>query len=291
MDLNGDGIRDILSGSYSRSERPMAGLFQVLWGQKDGSFTRAQTLTGTDGEPLVIPAGEDSVTDAICTRPTAVDWDGDGDLDLVVGNFKGTFFIFTGEGKGAGEGKGRFNPKCTLLLGADGEPLRVNGAHSDPFIVDFDGDGDLDIVSGSGSGGVQWSQNTAGQGNTPALKPFAVLIEPPAERNRISSDPPTRPNDSLRVWVDDINADGKLDLLVGDRVTVTTRPPGLTQEQAEQKKAQWQEAYDAAMQALRTADDAEARTQAMKNLRAMYEKRNAFINEDRTGFVWLYLRK
>ena len=49
------GRRDILSGSYSRVERPMAGLFQVLYGEPDGTFRKAEVLRGTDGEPLVIP--------------------------------------------------------------------------------------------------------------------------------------------------------------------------------------------------------------------------------------------
>ena len=96
----------------------MAGLFQVLWGQKDGSFKREQPLNGTDDQPLVIPAGKDDVTDAICTRPTATDWDGDGDLDLVVGNFKGTFFVFTGEGKGA------FQPPPQSRADPPGRPAR-----------------------------------------------------------------------------------------------------------------------------------------------------------------------
>ena len=56
MDLDGDGRRDILSGSYSRMEQAMAGLFQVLYGKADGTFRRAEVLKGTDGEPLIIPA-------------------------------------------------------------------------------------------------------------------------------------------------------------------------------------------------------------------------------------------
>ena len=44
MDLNDDGYGDILSGSYSRMGRPMAGLFQVLWGQSDGTFKKAEEL-------------------------------------------------------------------------------------------------------------------------------------------------------------------------------------------------------------------------------------------------------
>ena len=101
MDLNEDGHGDILSGSYSRMSQDMAGLFQVLYGKAGGGFAKTEALEGTDGKPLIIPIKDRSEqTLNICTRPTAVDWDDDGDLDLVVGNFKGTFYVFSGEGKG-----------------------------------------------------------------------------------------------------------------------------------------------------------------------------------------------
>jgi hypothetical protein len=148
VDIDGDGHLDILSGSYSRMEKDMAGLFQVLYGKGDGKFRQAEVLKGTDGQPLIIPAkGDDQVTEKICTRPFAVDWDGDGHLDLVVGNFAGTFYWFKGQGKG------KFAPKPELIK-AGGGPLRIRGAHSDPVVIDWDGDGDLDLISGSSDGGV-----------------------------------------------------------------------------------------------------------------------------------------
>jgi hypothetical protein len=44
VDLDRDGRRDILSGSYSRMTDDMAGLFQVLHGKPDGTFGKAEVL-------------------------------------------------------------------------------------------------------------------------------------------------------------------------------------------------------------------------------------------------------
>ena len=140
MDIDGDGRRDILSGSYSRAEKDMAGLFQILYGEPDGKFRKAEVLKGTDGEPLIIPHDEQCDIKAICTRPFAVDWDGDGHLDLVVGNFAGTFYLFKGQGNG------KFAPE-SLQINAYGRPLKIY-YHTDPFVIDWDGDGDLDLLSG-----------------------------------------------------------------------------------------------------------------------------------------------
>src|SRR5687768_8661885 len=141
----------------------MAGLFQVLWGQRGGTFKEAEPLKGTDGNELIIPVdskpGEDADwTKNICTRPFAVDWDADGDLDLVVGNFIGTFYLFQGEGQG------KFAPVPEEMKTGDGAPLKVEGHHGDPFVIDWDNDGDLDILSGSDNGGIQWAENRAGAG-------------------------------------------------------------------------------------------------------------------------------
>lgn len=171
MDIDGDGRGDILSGSYSRMEKAMAGLFQVLYGKSDGTFRKAEVLKGTDGEPLIIPLNGQPMTENICTRPFAVDWDGDRHLDLVVGNFAGTFYWFKGEGKG------KFDPKPEAITSGD-KPLHLDGHRGDPFVIDWDGDGDLDVVSGSANGGVQWAENTASKGKIPELGAFEWLIQP-----------------------------------------------------------------------------------------------------------------
>jgi len=289
VDIDADGHRDILSGSYSRMQQDMAGLFQVLYGKADGTFRRAEVLKGTDGEPLIIPIkGREEMTENICTRPFAADWDGDGDLDLVVGNFSGTFCLFRGQGEG------KFAPKPEPIQSGD-SPLRITGAHSDPFVIDWDGDGDLDLLSGSSNGGVQWAENRAGKGEAPDLGPFRSLIPPgtPVEYGRpIGEDDLTGPTQSTRVWVDDVNSDGKLDLLVGDSVTLISPAKGVGAEEFGKRFAEWQEAFKAASAAFGSAGgDAKAQAKANEGDSKGYNRRAEFMHEDRTGFVWLYLQK
>lgn len=318
MDLDGDGHLDILSGSYSRQEKSMAGLFQVLYGKDDKSFKKAEVLNGTDGEPLIIPADDDKqLTDKICTRPFAADWDGDGKLDLVVGNFAGTFYWFKGEGKG------KFAPKPEQIKAGD-KPLKIPGVHSDPFVVDWDGDGDLDLVTGSSDAGVYWAENTAGKGKVPTLKPLETLIGPPPDWDKATATVKprrekdvTRPTYATRVWVEDVNGDGKLDLLVGDNVTLVSPAKGLSDEEMIKKAAEWQKEFEkvqAAMTPLQeaymkmaqekkgakeeTKEQKEAREKLEKEMNKaseeyskLYEKRAEFMKEEMTGFVWLYVRK
>jgi hypothetical protein len=288
VDLDGDGHFDILSGSYSRMEQPMAGLFQVLYGKADRTFRRAEVLKGTDDQPLIIPLNGREMTEKICTRPFAVDWDGDGHLDLVVGNFAGTFHLFKGQGKG------KFLPQPEQLMAGD-QPLKIEGHHSDPFVVDWDGDGDLDLLSGSSEGGVQWAENRAGPGTPPRLAALQPLIErvPQAETGYVLPEENLRgPVSCTRIWVDDINSDGKLDILVGDMVTLASPAEGITEATFKKEFAAWNKSYREAVSQVNSAvNDAQKRGEAQQRLQELYNRRTEFMKEDRTGFVWLYLRK
>jgi hypothetical protein len=269
----------------------MAGLFQVLYGKPDGTFRKAEVLKGTDGKPLIIPVKKESWIDNICTRPFAVDWDGDGHLDLVVGNFTGTFYWFKGEGKG------RFRPTPEIIK-SGGVPLKIHGHHSDPFVIDWDGDGALDLISGSSDGGVQWARNRAGKGKPPELGPFEWLIKPGRSfkyGQLLSEEELTGPTSATRVWVADVNADGKLDLLVGDSVTLVAPAQGLSVEEFKKKSAAWQKAVDTVQKAVDTLSSQPAnqakRTKANQEFNRLYNQRAGFVREERTGFVWLYLQK
>jgi hypothetical protein len=269
-------------------ESDMAGLFHVLKGQPDGTFKKADSLKGIDDKLLIIPADKEKVVEKICTRPYAVDWDGDGDVDLVVGNFAGTFYLFKGEGKG------KYAPEPEQLK-ADDKPLQIKGHHSDPFVIDWDGDGDLDLLSGSTEGGLQWAENTAGKKKTPELKPFRELIKPeaPSQYGGMMREADLKgPASATRVWIDDVNGDGKLDVLVGDLVTLVTPADKVSEDEFKAKFAAWQGSMAEATKELSsTSVDEKARTEAIQKYQKLAREKNEFMKEDRTGFVWLYLRK
>jgi len=267
----------------------MAGLFQVLWGQPNGTFKKAAVLNGTDDKPLIIPVeGDNDVIKNICTRPFAVDWDGDGDLDLVVGNFAGTFYLFRGEGKG------KFQPKPEEMM-AGGKPLKIEGHHSDPFAVDWDRDGDLDLLSGSSEGGVQWAENRAGPGKAPELTAFQSLIKrgPQIEDDQVLRDSDLKgPLSSTRIWVDDFNSDGKLDIFVGDLTNLISPAENVTEKEMKEKLTAWNKSISEAYQQVNeAANDEKKRKEGHERIQKLYDQRREFMIEDNTGFVWLYLQK
>lgn len=279
MDLNGDGKIDILSGSYSRHDPNMAGLFQVLWGTGKGKFDAAKELCGSDGKPLIIPADKQHMTDNICTRPTAVDLDGDGILDLVVGNFSGTFAVFHGEGKGV------FAPEPTWLMAGD-EKAKVD-SHGDPFFVDWDGDGDLDLVSGSAQGGVFLFLNE-GSAKKPKFGKKTTLVKASGYQTGAhwGDADLTGPQHATRVWVDDVDGDGKLDLLVGDAVTLTYPAEETDETKAKVLLAAWEKEQQAALEAAKNDNE-----KLSKVYQDMSKKKEAIVREEMTGFVWLFRGK
>lgn len=156
MDLDGDGCTDILSGSYSRQGESMAGLFQVLWGTRDGKFRKAQALT-----------------------------DGDGEL---------------------------------------GDTL-------------------------------------------------------------------SRPGSDTRLWADDVDGDGRLDLLVGDNVTLTFPAKGVDEETARRRLGEWNEKQKKVFESMQAEPSPEEQRKFDAAYEALQEERKQFVQDERTGFVWLLVRK
>jgi hypothetical protein len=265
----------------------MAGLFHVLHGGKDGTFRKAVALDGSDGNPLLLPFGsERDDIDRICTRPFACDLDGDGKLDIVAGNFRGTFGFFKGEGGG------KFHPTATWLQ-AGGAAMAVD-FHGDPFLIDWDKDGDLDLLSGSAGGGAFLFVND-GSKTAPKFAPRITLVAPAGHgddgQTRFGDAHCVAPASSTRIWAADVDGNGKLDLLLGDSITLYFAAAGVDEATALAKDAEWRKRQQALVGAYPQGGDAAANEKWQQDYARLRTERLAFVREEMTGFVWLLCRK
>jgi hypothetical protein len=193
----------------------------VLGGSKSGEFAAPEKLLDKAGNVLRLGqywdydakkwsgVEESQFKDKLGIGAAAVDWDDDGDLDLVLGSFEGNFYLRLNEGSAT---KPAFATE-SIPLTSDGMPLEVSGRDSIPKIADWDGDGRFDILSGSGDGGVYWLRNVGRKGAPEFAKPEEIVKSADAKRDAAE---PTWPGERTQVCAVDYDGDGDLDLIVGD---------------------------------------------------------------------------
>ena len=196
MDLNGDGRPDILSGSWP-------GEIYAFYRKPNGTYAAPEKLSHAKGRAIKVGSA---------SAVAAVDWSGNGRIDLIIGNIDGAVFLIPNEGTAQ---KPAFGP--ATRLNAAGNPIVAEGGDAGPCVADWDGDGKLDLILGSGSGKVTWHRNV-GTGAEPKLDAGGVLVDQAGGQfdSAETFNNPNRCGMRTKPRVADWNGDGKPDLLVGD---------------------------------------------------------------------------
>jgi hypothetical protein len=193
VDLDQDGLADVLSGS-------LPGELPFFRRKVDGSFAKSEPLRNKKGEAMNFGSA---------STVFAVDWEFDGDLDLLVGNISGKVYLVTNESGARNLDFGEGVELSTVAAQQFGD--------SHPVAADWDRDGDLDLLVGHSEGGVLWSRNI-GSRSRPELTTLETLI--PNSPSPWASDAHRQPNDwgvRAKICVTDWDGDGWPDVLLGDR--------------------------------------------------------------------------
>jgi hypothetical protein len=170
------------------------GDMDLICGDEDGRVALIEHMGRTiDGMPMFAPpayfqqTGREVKFGALAT-PFGVDWDSDGDQDIICGNTAGYIGLFENL-------DGQPSPKWdrVKLLQADGKTIRImagpNGSIQGPCeakwgyttqtVADWDGDGLFDLIVNSIWGKVVWYRNV-GEAKSPKLQAARpILVEWP----------------------------------------------------------------------------------------------------------------
>jgi len=255
VDFDGDGHLDLVSGSYDPGE------LYLFRGQGKGTFASRETINDKSGKSILRVSDQKHPVESFGSWMAMVDWDADGDFDIVVGGFDGSMFMRRNEGS-------RTKPAYAVAnewLTVGGKRLRVpGGAHANPVIADWDGDGRWDIVTGSGDGGVYWYRNVGPKDRPEFEMPVALVPKHDGigYSELLDSAKGPRPGIRSQIAVVDYDGDGKLDVLLGDFCTYLHLRKDLSPQELKSFAAV-QARQDEATQRLRSS---------MESIRAEYAK-------------------
>lgn len=182
MEWNNDSYDDIIVGDRN-------GYVNYFQRNPDGTLT-----TG----PKVSCAGVIIQVDAN-SAPTCIDWDEDGDTDMLLGTQTGNIRLYLNDG---GESVPVFSTYS--LVNSSGTP--ISHYRACPQVFDLDGDGRKDLLVGGDDAYIRYYENT-GTDEAPAFSGSVQIQSAGAALHEYYG---------VRLWVNDWNGNGSPDLVTSD---------------------------------------------------------------------------
>lgn len=315
MDINNDGNIDLISGNYAQvtdeekfeatKDRTLIhGDVYVFYGMADGSFEKGEVLLNRSGKSVTKvlphkPSGPNvkNIKDVIlpyAIDPHMVDWDLDGDLDLLLGWMQGTIAFV----ENLGDAHTPSFSDELVTIEAGGTVFKTE-LLSGPFVVDFDSDGKRDLLVSCYSGDVFFLKNI-GEDAAPKFAAAEKIITGVGKEllsKRISNRIRTLdyPAKCARINATDYNGDGKVDIIFGDTAVTKVYKEGLSDER------KW-EIADAMSRANTLTDrmisgrksgelSKEELEEMQEQLGKLYESTRADTEYRSYGQLWLFIRK
>ena len=184
VDIDKDADSDLFVGSLDGTIK----YFENTGSSMSPTFT-AKTSTSNPLNGVVVSGW---------ASPDFVDIDGDGDMDVFIGQDDGTISYYNNGGSSTSASFSEVTGNDNPLNGVD------VGYNSVPSFADIDGDGDMDAFLGAFNGVVNYYKNT---GNSTAA---TFTVQADSEVEKLVATAHSSPSFA------DINKDGDLDVFVGD---------------------------------------------------------------------------
>ena len=191
-DLDGDGDLDLLLSNKIEPGQTRTGRLFVF--ENTGSRT-APAFAARGSVP--------GLPEAYHYAPAFGDLDGDGDEDMLLGEWRDRIAYYRNDGRDGGA-DGGILPRWTLVDSAAATLTR--GRNTTPALADLDADGDLDLLVGESSGTLNYYRNDGG----PRSPDFQLVSD---EFQGIDAGRRSVPT------ILDLDGDGDLDLAVGSEAS------------------------------------------------------------------------